>query len=50
MSQLKTFTPEFKREAVQLLANGSRLVSQITREPGIKRNLFCPKDTEHYQF
>jgi len=38
MGQRKTFTPEFKREAVQLLEGGSRPASQIARELGIKRN------------
>ena len=37
MGQRKTFTPEFKREAVQLLESGSRPASQIARELGIKR-------------
>lgn len=32
MGQHKTFTPEFKREAVQLLEGGSRPASQIARE------------------
>ncbi len=38
MGQRKTFTPDFKREAVQLLESGSRPASQIARELGIKRN------------
>ena len=38
MGQRKTFTPEFKREAVQLLESGSRPASHIARELGIKRN------------
>ncbi len=38
MGQRKTFMPEFKREAVQLLESGSRPASQIARELGIKRN------------
>ena len=38
MEQRKTFTPDFKREAVQLLESGSRPGSQIARELGIKRN------------
>ncbi len=38
MGQRKTFTPDFKREAVQLLESGSRPGSQIARELGIKRN------------
>ena len=38
MGQRKTFTPDFKREAVRLLESGSRPGSQIARELGIKRN------------
>ena len=38
MSPRKIFTPEFKREAVQLLDSGSRPAAQIARELGIKRN------------
>ena len=38
MGQCKTFTSEFKREAVQVLESGSRPASQIARELGIKRN------------
>lgn len=34
----KQFTPEFKREAVQLLASGSRTASALARELGIRRN------------
>ena len=34
----KHFTPEFKREAVQLLESGSRPASEIAREFGIARN------------
>ena len=34
----KQFTPEFKREAVQLLEGGSRPASTIARELGIVRN------------
>ncbi len=37
----KQFTPEFKREAVQLLERESRPVSAIAREPGIARNQLC---------
>lgn len=32
------FTPEFKREAVQLLESGSRPASALARELGIRRN------------
>ncbi|GJL66418.1 MAG: transposase [Nitrospirales bacterium] len=38
MGQRKTFTPEFKREAVQLLESGSCPAFQIARNLGIKRN------------
>jgi transposase len=38
MGQRKHFTPEFKREAVQLLESGSHPASEIARELGIKRN------------
>lgn len=38
MGTRKQFTPEFKREAVQLLESGSRPGSEIARERGIARN------------
>jgi transposase len=38
MGQRKYFTPEFKREAVQLLEGGSHPASEIARELGIRRN------------
>lgn len=38
MGQRKTFTSEFKREAVQFLESGNWPVSQMARELGIKRN------------
>ncbi len=38
MGQRKDFTPEFKREAVQLLESGSRSAAEIARELGIRRN------------
>jgi len=38
MGTRKQFTPEFKREAVQLLESGSRPGSEIARELGIARN------------
>ena len=37
MGQRKTLTPEYKREAVQVLESGSRPASQIARELEIKR-------------
>ena len=38
MGQRKRFSPEFKREAVQLLESGSRPGSEIARELGVARN------------
>jgi transposase len=38
MGARKQFTPEFKREAVQLLEGGSRPASELARELGIRRN------------
>ena len=38
MGQRKQVSPEFKREAVQLLESGSRPASEIARELGIARN------------
>jgi transposase len=38
MGQRRRFSPEFKREAVQLLGSGSRPASEIARELGIARN------------
>ncbi len=38
MGTRKQFTPEFKREAVQLLESGSRPASALARELGIRRN------------
>lgn len=38
MTSRKQFTPEFKREAVQLLDSGSRPASELARELGIRRN------------
>lgn len=46
MAQRKHFTPEFKREAVQLLESGSRPAPQIARELGIKRNQLYKWQTE----
>jgi transposase len=42
----KHFTPEFKREAMQLLESGSRPASEIARELGIARNQLCKWQTE----
>jgi transposase len=38
MGARKQFTPEFKREAVQLLEGGSRPASELARELGVRRN------------
>ena len=38
MGTRQTFSPEFKREAVQVLESGSRPASQTPRELGIRRN------------
>jgi transposase len=39
MGQRRRFTPEFKREAVQLLNAGQRPAAQIARELGLFANL-----------
>ena len=46
MSARKQFTPEFKREAVQLLESGSRPGSELARELGIARNQLYKWQTE----
>lgn len=38
MGQRRRFTPEFKRQAVQLLNAGQRPAAEIARELGIPRN------------
>ena len=38
MGQRRRFTPEFKRQAVQLLNAGQRPAAEIARELGIARN------------
>lgn len=38
MSARKQFTPEFKREAMQLLESGSRPASEIAGDLGVRRN------------
>jgi transposase len=38
MGARKQFTPEFKREAMQLLDGGSRSASGLARELGRRRN------------
>ncbi|MCE3224846.1 MAG: hypothetical protein K0S58_3026 [Nitrospira sp.] len=46
MGARKQFTPEFKREAVQLLESGSRPGSELARELGIARNQLYKWQTE----
>jgi transposase len=46
MGVRKQFTPEFNREAVQLLESGSRPGSAIARELGIARNQLYKWQTE----
>lgn len=38
MGQRRRFTPEFKRQAVELLKAGQRPAAEIARELGIPRN------------
>ena len=47
MGSRKQFTPEFKREAVQLLESGSRPASEIARELGIARNQLYNRQRLH---
>ena len=46
MGARKQFTPEFKREAVQLLERGSRPAAAIARELGVARNQLYTWQTE----
>ena len=46
MGARKQLTPEFKREAVQLLESGSRSASEIARELGSARNQLYKWQTE----
>ena len=46
MGSRKQFSPECKREAVQLLESGSRPGSEIARELGIARNQLYKWQTE----
>ncbi|MCR6650899.1 MAG: transposase [Cellvibrionaceae bacterium] len=34
----KTFSPEFKRDAVHLLSRGDKEIAQLARELGVRRN------------
>ena len=38
MNVASSSTPEFKREAVQLVESGSRPASELARELGVRRN------------
>ncbi len=38
MAERRQFTPEFKRQAVELLNAGQRPTAEIARELGIARN------------
>ena len=40
MGQRRRFTPEFKRQAVQLLNAGQRPTGELARELGVPRNRF----------
>jgi transposase len=46
MGQRKTFTPECRREVVELLESESRQASQLARELGIKRKQLHKWQTE----
>lgn len=46
MGARRQFSPEFKREAVQLLESGSRPASELARELGIARNRLYKWQTE----
>lgn len=46
MGTRKQFSPEFKREAVQLLESGSRPASELARELGIARTRLYKWQTE----
>ncbi len=35
----RNYTEEFKREAVKLVEQGSRSVSDVARSPGVRRSL-----------
>ena len=45
MSKRKSFSPEFKREAVGLLQTSQKVPSDLARELGVRRNqLYKMKD------
>jgi transposase len=46
MAERRRFTPEFKRQAVELLNAGQRPTAEIARELGIARNQLYKWQTE----
>jgi len=46
----KTFSPEFKREAVRLLEQGNKEAAQLARELGVKRNQLYKWQMEVQQY
>lgn len=46
MTKRKTYTKEFKREAVKLLESNDQCVSQLARELGVQRNQLYKWQTE----
>ena len=44
----KTFSPEFKREAVRLLESGDKESAQLARELGVRRNHKWQKEVHEY--
>lgn len=49
MGTRNQFTPEFKREAVQLVESGSRPASAMVRELGVRRNQLYSCEEEQAQ-
>jgi transposase-like protein len=47
MGQRRRFTPEFKRQAVQLMNAGQRPAAEIARELGIPRNRLYRKQKRY---
>lgn len=46
----KTFSPEFKREAVRLLEAGDKESAQLARELGVRRNQLYKWQKEIHQY
>ncbi len=46
MAERKSFTREFKREAVRLLEQGSKPAAQLARELGVPRNRLYKRQAE----